>query len=350
MLVVGALIAPPTLAQTTAAEPAIGYWTDTEIVVADANGQGLGTFRSRGNFSLNGPTIAVQRKGEATWDGNIVAYDIASGERRFRITDAFGPVVTGRGNKIAFLPTAAREGYIMSVWMRTATGRIKKVVQFKPGPGLPGVPHGMRAGGGPLEVALDERGRTMAVAFGLETIRTFDVWVVDTKTKEVKRLTRSNRAHSPSVSPDGSRVAVWVENAEGCPDDFYGEYFAGKIRLLSPTTGEGKTLTPVGCDLFYGNPRWIDDDSLLTIRVTRDETETYGFDLDLVRIDVTTGETTEMVTGGNPCCIVTSPSLGKVAYEFSDRPGFSVLDIESGTVVDFPEGSYAPQLSGQNRV
>jgi hypothetical protein len=66
-------------------------------------------------------------------------------------------------------------------------------------------------------------------------------------------------------------------------------------------------------------------------------------------LDAATGGITEVMTDGNPCCLVVSPSLGKVAYEFSDRPGFSVYDLESDTTVDFPEGSYVPHLAGQNR-
>ncbi|MGH2753418.1 MAG: hypothetical protein ACRDLB_03210 [Actinomycetota bacterium] len=38
-----------------------------------------------------------------------------------------------------------------------------------------------------------------------------------------------------------------------------------------------------------------------------------------------------------------------VDYEFSDVPGFGVLDVATGGVVGFPEGHYVPHLSGQNR-
>jgi hypothetical protein len=44
-----------------------------------------------------------------------------------------------------------------------------------------------------------------------------------------------------------------------------------------------------------------------------------------------------------------SPSLAKVAYSYSDRPGFGVYDVCTGTFVDFPEDNYVPHLSGQNR-
>jgi hypothetical protein len=55
----------------------------------------------------------------------IVAYDIASRERLFRIREARRPVVTARGKRIAFLPTTARDDVGLSVWMRMGTGRIR---------------------------------------------------------------------------------------------------------------------------------------------------------------------------------------------------------------------------------
>lgn len=338
-------------AGTTAGDPAVAYKTSAnDIVVADDEGQEIGSFTTYRNFSLNGSVIAVEREGRRPFQRHIVSFDAVSGERLFRIANGYLPVVAAGGTKVAFLPVAERDEYAMSVWMRTPTGSVRNIIQFQPGPGLPGVHHGMRAGGGPLEFALDERGRTMAVAFGLETIRVFDVWIVDVKTKQATRMTTSNHSHSPSLSPDGSKLAVRVESPETCADPLYGEYFMGKIRVMSPATGERKTLTQSDCDLFYADPRWIDNDSLLTTRITRDASEEFGFDLDIVRIDVATGEITDVVTDGNPCCPRVSPSSGKVVYEFSDRPGFSVLDFTSGAVIDFGENTFWPLLSGQNRV
>jgi hypothetical protein len=330
-------------------DPAIGYWTDTNVVVTDADAQKIRRFPDFERFSLNGPVIAGERKGKRNFQRRIVAYDIASGERRFRIPDARNPVATAGGKRIAFLPTSARDDLALSVWMRMGTGRIRKLAQFSAGPGFPGIRHGMRGGAAPLDIAFDRRGRTMALVGGLETLRSFDVWLVDVKTKKVTRMTRGNHSHSPSLSPDGGHLAVRVESAEACPDDVFGEILIGKIRVISTATRERKTLTSFDCDLFYDTPRWIDNQSLLAVRVTKDDTESFGYDLDIVRIDVASGAITEVVTKDNPCCITTSPRLGKVAYEFTDRPGFTVYDLESETVVDFPEGHYVPHLAGENR-
>jgi hypothetical protein len=331
------------------AEPAIGYWTDNNVAVADGDGVQIGTFPDFERFSLNGSVIAGERWGKKFLvDRRVVVFDVTSGERLFRIPDAMTPVVTAGGNRIAFLATDKRNSSGESVWMRMATGRIRKIIQFSAGPGLPGVRHGMKAAW-IVDYALDERGRTMAVTFGNENMRVFDVWVVDVRTKAVTRMTRRNHSHSPSLSPDGSKLAVRVESSETCPDPFLGKYFMGKLRVFSMATGEKETLTSFSCDVVFGNVRWIDDDSLITTRAVRDEMETQGFDLDLVRIDVATGEITEVMTDGNPCCITVSPSLRKVAYEFADRPGFGVYDVGTGTVLEFPEGKYVPHLAGENR-
>jgi hypothetical protein len=342
----------PLLAQAAGAgpfaEPAIGYWTDTNAVVADAAGQKIRSFPDFEHFSLNGPVLAGELKGKRFGQARIVAYDIASGERLFRIPDARLPVVTAGGKRIAFSATQAR-AEDDSVWMRMADGRLKKLARFSPRPGLPGIRHGMRGGALPLDYALDRRGRTMALVGGLETARSFDVWAIDVRTKKATRLTRGNHSHMPSVSPDGSKVAVRVESTATCSHEIEGEYFMGKIRVISVETGERKTLTRFDCDLFYDAGSWIDNETLIATRITRDADEELGFDLDLVRIDVATGTITELLTDGNPCCLAVSASLGKVAYEFSDRPGFGVLDVESGSVLDFPAGHYVPHLSGQNR-
>jgi ribosomal protein S18 acetylase RimI-like enzyme len=344
------LVPPPAArAETAAGEPVVGYWTDTNVAVADGDGIQIGTFPDFERFSLNGSVIAGELLGKKPLvDRRVVAFDSSSGERLFRIPDAMTPVVAAGGKRIAFLATARREDSAQSVWMRMATGRIRKVIQFSPGPGRPGVRHGMKAAW-VVDFALDKRGRTMAVTFGNENMRVFDVWTVDVRTKAVTRMTRRNHSHSPSLSPDGGKLAVRVESTETCSDPLLGQYFMGKIRVFSPATGERETLAQFSCDLVYGDPRWIDNDSLVTTRAVRDETETYGFDLDLVRIDVSTGEISELVTDGNPCCITVSGSLGKVAYSFSDRLGFGVYDVGAGTVLDFPKDNYVPHLAGENR-
>lgn len=329
-------------------DPVVAYWTESEAIVADGDGATVRRFPDFNNMSLNSGVLAGELSGTKPGTARIVAYDAASGERKFRIRNARLPVVTGAGRKAVFFPTHQRDSYGLTVWMRNGTGRIRKIVQFA-GPGVPGTRTGMGGDATPLDIALDERGRKMAVVAGLETLRSFDVWFVDVRTKQATRVTRGENSHNPSVSPDGSRLVVRVERPEFCPDPLYGEILIGKIRLIDPATGERTSLTEWSCDVFYDTPRWIDDDTLVAVRVTKDATEQLGYDLDIVEIDATTGAISDLVTEGNPCCLTASSTLGRIGYLFSDIGGFSMLDLVSGTAVDVPEPAYVPRLSGDNR-
>lgn len=329
--------------------PALGYWTDTHAVVADDSGNELRRFSGFDRFSFTGALLAGEREGKRHSSERVVGFDVTTGDRLFTIRNAMTPVVAPNGGKVFFLPTYRREEYTRSVWMRGAGGRVRKVAQFK-APGVRGIPHGMGGDGAPLDLAVDGRGRYVAVAFGLETLRSFDVWIVDTKTRAATRMTRGENSHNASVSPDGEQLVVRVERPKGCPDPVYGDILIGKIRVIARSTGEGRDLTEFGCDLFYDTPRWIDDETLLAVRVTKDAGETYGYDLDIVRIDAASGAISDLVTEGNPCCITVSPGLGKVAYGYSDRRGLGVLDVGSGTILDLDEDVYVPHLSGEGRM
>lgn len=344
--VVLACLAPAALA---AGEPAVGYWTETNAVVSDSAGEVVRTFPDFERFSFSGSLLAGEREGERDGDNHVIGYDIAGGDRLFTIEKAVNPVVAPNGSKVAFIPTFRRERYVRSVWMRMAGGKIRNVAQFR-APGVDGIPHGMGGDGVPLDFALDERGRYMAIAFGLEPFRSFDVWIVDTKTRAARRMTRGENSHNPSLSPSGDRLAVRVERPQGCPDPIYEEVLIGKIRVIERATGEGRDLTEFDCGLFYDTPRWIDDDTLVAVRATKDAGETYGYDLDLVRIDAASGEIADLLTEGNPCCVTASPTLGKVAFSYSDRAVFAVLDLATGEVTEFDEGEYVPHLSGEGRL
>ena len=337
-----------TSAAAAAGDPVIGYWTEANVVVADETGAHVRTLPDFYRFSFGGGLLAGQREGKQRGSDRVIAYDLAGGERAFEIRNATNPVVPATGDRVVFLPTYRRDPYARSVWVRTPGGKVRKVAQFR-SRGVPGIPHGMGGDGGPLEMALDHSGRYAAVVFGLESLRAFDVWVVDTKTREATRMTRGENSHNPSLSPDAEHLAVRVERPEGCPDPLYGEILVGKVRVVSRDTGAHRDLTEFGCDVFYDTPRWIDDETLVAVRATKDASEEYGYDLDLVRMDAASGTITELLTEGNPCCVTSSPSLGRIAFGFSDRPGFAMLDLESGEVVDFEGQVYVPHLSGEGR-
>lgn len=345
----GLVLALASSAAFAAGDPVVGYWTDTNVIIADAAGEQVRTFPDFEHFSFSRTLLAGEREGKRHSSNRVIGYDVVSGDRLFAIENAVNPVVAAERDKVAFAPTFRREKYTRSVWMRMPGGKIRNVAQFR-APGVDGIPHGMRGDGVPLDVALDARGRYMAIAFGLETLRSFDVWVVDTKSGAARRMTRGENSHNPSLSPSGDLLAVRVERPESCPDPLYGEILIGKISVISRSTGEERDLTAFDCDLFYDTPRWLDDSTLVAVRVTKDPGETYGYDLDLVRIDAASGMVSDLLTEGNPCCVTASPTLGKVAFSFSDEAGFGVLDLESLAVTRFEEGAYVPHLAGEGRL
>ncbi|HEV2755428.1 MAG TPA: hypothetical protein VG318_06590 [Actinomycetota bacterium] len=351
----GALVVAACAAQLSPAAggelgpPVLGYWTNDATLLADEDGAEVRRFQGFEHFSFSSTLLAGERVGQRADSNRVIGFDVATGERRFTIPDARLPVVAAGAEKVAFFPTFGRDEYGRSIWMRTPGGRIRAVAQFKVR-GRPGIPHGLGGDGAPLDVALDRRGRYMAIAFGLEPLRSFDVWVIDTKTREATRMTRGERSHNPSLSPDGGHLAVRVERRESCPDPLYGEILIGKISVVAVSTGEAKGLTGHDCDVFYDTPRWIDDDTVLAVRVTKDAEEAYGYDLDIVSIDTVSGTISDLLTAGNPCCITTSPAAGKVAFGYSDRRGLGMLDVASGTVLDVDDDVFVPHLAGEGRL
>lgn len=345
------LLGAGTASPQEAAPPALAYWqlnpegTGFRVVMSDARGDEIRAFPDHEEFSFDGDVFA----GEIELDGNrrVVGRSIGTGERLYRIKNAAAPVVTADGNKVFFLPSGPRDGHtFQTVWMRTRTGRIRKIIQFSLARGLPGVPHDITEGGIPLDVSLDQRGRIMAVEYGIETdtFQKRDVWLVDTRTKEWARLTRGKRSNEPAVSPNGSSVAVRTASKTDC-----GWYQAGKIRVFSTEDGTGTTVVSATCELFYDVPAWVDEDTLLATRVTKvgPDSGMEDFNLDIVSIDVATGEMTDLHTSGNPCCPTTSPDLGLAAWTYNDRDGATIMDIGTGQTFDLPPGSLLPHLSGE---
>lgn len=347
-MVAVALIVAASPAATASGEPEIGYRAASEVVIADGSGATVRTFPDFERFSFAGSLLAGELEGRKHSTNRVVGYDVATGERLFRIRNAVGPVVPASGDRVVFLPTFRREKYTRSVWMRKPNARVRKIAQFRVR-GVDGIPHGMGGDGVPLDLALDSRARYVAITFGLEPLRSFDVWVVDTKTGEATRMTRGEDSHNPSLSPSGEMLAVRVESRESCPDPIYGEILVGKIRIVDRASARGRDLTEYDCDVFYDTPRWIDDETLVAVRVTKDAGEELGYDLDLVRIDPESGAITDLLTEGNPCCITASPALGKVAFPYSDRLGFGVLDATTGEVLDVAEDVSPAHLAGEGR-
>lgn len=342
-----ALLVPVGLATpASAAEPPIAYYTDTGVAVAELDGTVLTAFPDFQFFSLDGSLLVGSRLRPGTGE-RVVGHDATTGQRLFRIKDAFAPIALADGRKVGFLPDrfAHRDPYFASVWIRNGGGRERAIVRFA-GPKRTVNPKDFEGEGIPLDQAWDDGGRMLAVTFGNDVdLFIYDVWVVDARTRDATRITRGHVSRFPSLSPSGDRLALLRER-ENCGEPGY--YRAGDLRTMS-SSGADKTLLVEGtCDLFYTDPRWISEDELVAARLTRQSSGAYA--VDLVRIVVATGAVTEIVTGGDVGFFNVSSALQLVAFERRDVfPGFFIYDLGTGTTTDYTEG-YLPHLSGAHRL
>lgn len=348
------LIAPHSAAGAgPAGAPGLVHYTDDGVKVLSLEGSELASFGAGYQFiSLDGSVFAGSRHRTGERRGELIeAVDVTTGDHLFRIKNAFAPVAVDGGRKIGFLPDrwGRRDPYFASVWVRNAQGRERRIVQFK-GPERT-VPRTGLGDGAPMDLAFDAEGRTAAVTFGFDggdgsvDLLRYDVWVVDVKTRKATRMTTGQKSRWPSLSPNGERLAV-AREVDRCGGGYPG-YRASHLRVMD-TTGENKvTLLTGTCDLYYTDPRWISDDRLVAARLTRVGPGQY--DVDLVQIDAATGETTELVTGGDVVFFTVSASLQKISYALRNEPtGFFVYDLATGESTAYPEG-YIPQLAGVHR-
>jgi hypothetical protein len=331
----------------SAAEPPIAYYTDTGVAVAELDGTVLASLPDFQFFSLDGTLLAgsTLRSGKGE---RVVGHDATTGQRLFRIKDAFAPIALADGRKVGFLPDrfAHRDPYFASVWIRNQGGRERAVVRFA-GPKRTVNPKDFEGEGIPLDQAWDDEGRTLAVTFGNDVdLFIYDVWVVDARTRDATRITRGQASRFPSLSPSGDRLALFREREDcGGPDP---GYRAGDLRTMSSTGADRAVLVEGTCDLFYTDPRWISEDELVAARLTRQSPGVY--DVDLVRIVAATGAVTEIVTGGDVGFFNVSSALQLVAFERRDVfPGFFVYDLDAGTTTSSSEG-YLPHLAGAHRL
>ena len=340
------LLAPS--AGAGAGTPAVGFFTDSGVEVVDLDGAPVTSLRDFQSFSLNGNVLAGSFHLAGNRSEKVVVHDATTGERLFRIADATAPVVVDGGRKIFFWPDrmANRDKYGTSIWMRNAAGKDRRVFQFTgPRATVPRDP--FQGDGSPLGIALDESGRTMAVPIGNDvSLFKYDVWVVNTKTRAATRVTKGMVSRFPSVSPEGTQIAVAREVAQcGGPEP---GYRASKLQVMSSTGAGKRTLVDGDCDLFYTDPRWVSETELVAARLTKESAGEYL--VDLVKIDASTGAVTDLVADGTVSYLTVSPSLQQVAFHRrTDDQGFWLYDLATDEITHFPTG-YIPHLSGEGRL
>lgn len=293
---------------------AAAYVADT-IQTIDAAGNAVAAVPAGGSFSLFANLLAGD-------DGNgISGYDATTGAEVFHVRRARLPVATAGGVFFAPDPGGLRDPQSNSVWLRRDSGRVRKVVQFANGPGLPGYDPGMDGDNGLLSFSLDRRGRTVVVAQGNDVdLFVYDIFAVDVANGAVRRLTSGLRSRWPAVSANGSTVAYQRDRREcGAP------FIRAADLMAVPTAGGDATRLYRGrCAGWLHNPRWASPTQVVAYR-TSVLGDTYR--TDLVLVDVTTAERRRLTRSGRVTFFSTDPRSGRVAFQREGRAGYTIIDL-----------------------
>jgi hypothetical protein len=305
--------------------------------VLDADGAPVRTFGAHRFWSLSATLFAAD-----TVSDRVVGRDPVAGTLRFRIRNAFGPVALD-GKRVAFLPDhlGRRDPQVNSVWLRTRSGAVRRLVQFSNGGTLPGLHTGLDAAG-ILGFAFDKAGQTMVVVDGNDVdLFRYDVWVVDVPSGAAFRATTGRRSRLATIAPSGDRIAFLREETPcgGPPPGFR----AGDLVVMETRPGASKTVLLDGtCTVFYTEPRWVSDDALAAIRLTRTAPGVY--ENDVVLVDAETQGVTALTAYGDVFGLSASPALDTVAF-IRGAGSAVLLDLATLTPVVIP-GGFAPKLAG----
>ena len=323
---VGALAAAPAAALEDA--PAVAYKLDGRVAVASSAGEKLTTVRDLHSFSLDGGLLVG-----TTSRFDIVAFNARTGERRFTIQDGVQPTVLDRGGRIAFWGEWGRDKQGNSVWVRELDGRVRKVVQFANGEGLPGYDPGMGGDATLLSTSFDWTGSKMAVAEGNDVdLFIYDVFVVDVETGKIRRITDNRRSRWPAMAPRGRRL-VYQRDVKACDAP---HIRASRLVVESTRGGNRRLLTGGDCSRWFTNARWVTTDSVVAYRTSRIDGELVT---DLVMINVDNGARRRLTRTAD--VVQFSAGEGRVAYSRAGVDGFTILDVVTGRTVVVPEGDYA---------
>lgn len=312
--------------------PMLAYAAGNRVVVVDRHGKVLTRVRRGfGGFSVDGGLLAkAYRTSSRT---RTVGFDARSGERLFGIGDTLLiPTALRRGRAVAFLGQGDRDPYATSLWMRNGAGRERKLIQFAFGTST----HGVRTGiseGMVLDYSFDRSARTVAVVAGNDYADfRYDIWVVDVADRTHHRLTKGQHSRFPATSPDGSRVAFFREETV-CGGPMPG-YRAGNLSVVDADGTDRQLVYDGDCTRYLDRPRWLDDETLVTVSHTRrpgpDPDPLY--DSQVVLVDAATGQVSDPISVTDRAGeLSVSPGLSRIAYADWTKPkGFWVFHWKPG--------------------
>jgi hypothetical protein len=282
----------------------------------------------------------------------LVGVDPLTGKRLWSVKNASLPLAVGNGDRVLFGPDqgGTRDEQNNSIWIREKDGKVRKVVQFANGAGLPGYDPGFDGENGLLHYSVDQAGTTLAVAEGNDVdLFVYDVFAVSVSTGKVTRVTSGKKSRWPAVSADGSKITYQRETGKTCGAPYIR---AAELWVASgPTFATKKKLSSGTCASWLNSPRWISPRTVVAYRTTRSGT-TYTSDL--VAVDVTTAKVKALTSVHDIAFASASPTQSAAVVQRSSRKGFLILrvtvDATTGAVTiarttKVPAGEI-PQLVG----
>ena len=329
----GAAAGAPRSSQPRSSQPRpfLAYAAGNKVVVVDRHGTVLSRVRrGTGGFSLAGGLLA---KGYDTTRGaRTVGYDARTGEALFGIPNTLLiPTALERKGIVAFLGQGHRDPYATSLWLRNRRGAEHQLIRFSFG-GTPGVRTGISEGG-VLDYSFDEHTDVAAVVAGNDYADfSYDIWAVDVGSGNHHRLTKGQHSRYPAVSPDGSQVSYFREEAN-CGGPMPG-WRAGDLFVVHPDGTHRQRVYDGDCSQYLTRPRWLDDATVVaglhTRRPGADPDPLY--DTQLVLVDVATGAVSDPIsTTDRVGDVSVSPYLRRVAYtDWTTAKGFWVYHWQPG--------------------
>jgi hypothetical protein len=326
--------------------PAVAFSdVNGDVILTDADGLMIDSFGNLNNrYSLGGSVVAGLKS-----PSKVVVFDATTSEKLSEVKSALSPVAIAGGKKVAFTGNFKRDHQVNSLWVHNlATGKSRKVVQFSTGG--PGVQTGFKGENSMLEASFDSSATTAVVVQGNDlSLFIYDAWSINMKTGKATRLTKGKRSRHASISPDGHHVALFRQNDDPLCGGPPPGYRSGDLVVMN-TDGTDKTVLADGnCDdVFYDDPRWLDDDTLVARRLTFVMGEELR-DSELVFIDGVSGAVTgPFTTTKRVGSFTVSPELALVAYDDFVGGGFYIYDVASSMTRFSADGTF-PHLSGEHR-
>jgi hypothetical protein len=336
------------------APPAVATSVGSVLKIYTAGGSLRATRSSLQDVALAPGLLAGTSLSSKDKPWTLVGVDPVTGVRKFSVPNARLPVIVGDGPRVLFGPDPGgnRDPQGNSVWIREATGKVRRVVQFSNGPGLPGYDPGLDGEGTVLGFSVDRAGRTLAVAEGNDLdLFIYDVFAVDVAKGGVVRVTSGRKSRHPAISADGSKL-VYDREVGTC-----GKVYIRAADLVLASNRQFRTKTTLikgSCSAWLSNTAWVSPRTVIAMRTAKSGPK---YATDLVAVDVLTKHVYPLTKVHNVFLAGAGLTNHVVAYQRDGATSSTVLTLSissrKGTVTVLRSAAVPgqfPVVAGDNRL